>query len=55
MPYRVYKVKGGYRVRNMDTGKVHSEHTTKKNAQRQLRLLRAVDHGWTPTGKQARR
>lgn len=27
----------------------------RKRAQRQLNLLRAIDHGWEPTGKRARK
>ena len=46
MPYKIEYVKGGYRVVNSDTGKIHSQHTTKENAERQLKLLRGLDHGW---------
>lgn len=27
---------------------VKSKHTTRRNAERQKRLLNAVEHGWTP-------
>lgn len=30
---------------------VKAKATTKKKAEAQARLLRAVDHGWKPTGK----
>lgn len=42
MPYAVRKVKGGYKVVNTRTGKVHAKRTTKARAQRQVRLLRMV-------------
>lgn len=49
MPYRIEKVAGGYRVVNLETGKVEAKHTSKRNAERQVRLLRGVEHGWRPT------
>ncbi len=54
MPWRIYKVKGGFRVRNTDTGQVHAYRTTKKNAERQVRLLRGVEHGLVPRKKAKR-
>lgn len=41
------KVKGGYRVTSPSG--VRAKHSTKKNAMAQLRLLRAIDHGWKPS------
>lgn len=52
MPYRVKRV-DGYRVTSPHGTKAKS--TTKAKAQRQVRLLRAVEHGWRPTGKPARK
>ena len=52
MPVRVTKVKGGYRVTH--GGQVSAKRTTKRNALAQSRLLRAVAHGWKPTGKKAK-
>lgn len=51
MPYRVRKIRNTntYKVWNPDTGVVHSMHTSKLNAVKQIRLLNAVDHGWKPT------
>jgi hypothetical protein len=49
MPEKITKVKGGYRVST--PGGVKAKHTTKEKAEKQARLLRAVDHGWKPTGK----
>ncbi len=53
MPVKVRKLKGGrYSVRTPSG--VKARRTTKRKAQRQARLLRAVDHGWKPTGKKRR-
>jgi hypothetical protein len=51
MPGGVKKV-DGYRVKW--GGRTTAKSTTKKKAQSQLNLLRAVEHGWKPTGKPAR-
>ena len=42
----------GFRVST--PGGVKAKKTTKKKAQRQANLLRAVEHGWKPTGAKAR-
>ena len=52
MPVKVKKV-DGYRVTH--GGKVSAKSTTKSKAQRQANLLRAVAHGWKPTGAKARK
>jgi len=52
MVVKVRKV-DGYRVSH--GGKVSAKSTTKTKAKRQTRLLRAVSHGWKPTGKSAKR
>ena len=46
MPYRVRKVSGKkcYRVSNKRSKKVFAKCTSKKNATRQLRLLRAIQN-----------
>lgn len=49
MPYEIRKVKGGYKVINLATGKVEAKHTTHAKAERQVHLLRGVEHGWKPT------
>jgi hypothetical protein len=37
MPYKIVKVKGGYKVRNVDTGSFYSSYAlTKEMANRQL-------------------
>jgi len=51
MPVKIKKV-NGYRVST--PGGVKAKHTTKKKAKRQANLLRAVEHGWKPTGAPAR-
>lgn len=54
MPVKVRKTsKGRYRVSTPHGTKARG--TTKAKAQRQARLLRAVEHGWKPTGKKAKR
>lgn len=47
MPVKVSKIDGKYRVST--PGKAHALGTGKRQAERQARLLRAVDQGWTPT------
>lgn len=48
MPVRLQRLRGGrYRVSTPSGVKARS--TTKRNAVRQARLLRAREHGWTPT------
>lgn len=46
MPYKTLKVRGKncYKVINNKSKKVFSKCTTKKNAQAQLRLLRAIEY-----------
>ena len=51
MPVKVRKV-NGYQVST--PGGVKAKKTTKKKAKRQANLLRAIEHGWKPTGKPAR-
>lgn len=52
MPVTVKKVGSKYAVRT--PGGVKSYGTTKAKAKRQATLLRAIEHGWKPTGKPAR-
>jgi hypothetical protein len=49
MPYSVRKVpnKKCYRVSNKKTKKVFSKCTSKKNAKKQMRLLRAIENNKT--------
>jgi len=53
MPGGMRKVKGGYRV--VWGGRTRAKRTTKRKAKRQMKLLRAVKHGWKPTGRRARK
>ncbi len=60
MPYGIVhgkykKDKTCYGVKNKSTGHKFSKCTTKSKARRQENLLRAVEHGWHPTGKKARK
>lgn len=45
MPYKIRKLpnKNRYRVYNARTGEVHAYNTTKKKAERQKRLLEALE------------
>jgi len=49
MPVSIRKGPSGYQVRT--PGGIKSKGTTKKKAESQARLLRAVDHGWKPGKK----
>ena len=49
MPYKMHKRGSQFQVVNEDTGKKYSKGTTKKKAEAQERLLRAVEHGWKPS------
>ena len=53
MPEKITKVGSKYRVST--PGGVKSKGTSKKNAMAQARLLRAVEHGWKPTSKKAKK
>jgi len=52
MPYKIGKV-DGYRVTSPHGTK--SKGTTKAKAQKQVNLLRGVEHGWKPTGKKTKK
>jgi hypothetical protein len=48
MPYVIRKIRNQpyYSVKNAQTGVIHSSHTTKANALKQVKLLMAIDHGF---------
>ena len=46
MPVKITKVGGGFRVSTPNGTK--SKSTTKDKAEKQKRLLNAVEHGWVP-------
>lgn len=46
MPAKVEKVGGRYQVRTPNGLKARG--TSKEKAQKQVRLLEAIDHGWKP-------
>jgi len=53
MPVHLTKLKNGkYKVTTPNGTRAKS--TTKAKAEAQARLLRAIDHGWHPTGKKAK-
>lgn len=53
MPVKISKRGSKYRVSTPNM--VHAKGTTKAKAMKQMRLLNAVDHGWMPTGKGAKK
>ena len=53
MPVKLRKLPGG-KVQVKTPGGVKAKATTPTKAKRQANLLRAVEHGWKPTGKPAR-
>ena len=55
MPYDIEKRGEKWVVVNTETKDVKGRHDSKAKAQRQINLLRAVEHGWEPTGKPARK
>ncbi len=50
MPVKIRKLKSG-KVRVSTPGGVKAKHTTPAKAKAQARLLRAIEHGWKPSGK----
>ncbi len=50
--YTIRKVrdKNCYQVKNSDTGEIKAKCTTQRNAEKQVKLLLAIDHGFK-TGK----
>ena len=55
MPYEVRKQEGteNYEVINKDSGEVKAVHEppdAKEKAERQVRLLEGIEHGWEPSG-----
>lgn len=47
MPYKLKEIGGRYEVMNVESGKTHGK-TSKKKAESQMRLLRAIEHGFKP-------
>lgn len=46
MPYKLQRKKGGYVVKNKETGKEYSSHPIPKaRAEAQMRLLEMIEHG----------
>ena len=55
MPYTIRQSGSKFVVVNTETNDVKGRHDTKEKAQRQINLLRGIEHGWEPTGKKARK
>jgi hypothetical protein len=56
VPYKVEPDpdhQGKFRVRNTETGGIKGSNMSKDAAQKQFRLLEGVEHGWTPTNRDA--
>lgn len=51
MPYAIKRKGRQYQVVNTETGDIKASSTSKAKAEKQLRLLRGLEHGWTPTGQ----
>jgi len=44
MPYKMFKLKSGrYQVKNMKTHRIVAKNTSKRNAERQIKLLNWID------------
>lgn len=54
MPYKVTSVGKG-KVKVTSPHGVKAKATTKGKAQKQVNLLRGIEHGWVPTGAPARK
>lgn len=56
MPYAIEKRDGKWVVFNTETKAVKGRHDSKRRAQRQVNLLRAIEKGnWKPTGAPAKK
>lgn len=51
MPFRIIKIPNSAMVTVFDKGRIISKATTPDNAKKQIRLIRAEEHGWTPNHK----
>lgn len=51
MPYKIQRKGRQYQVVNAETGEIKAASTSKVKAERQLRLLRGIERGWTPTDR----
>lgn len=54
MPYRVEPdpdADGSFRVVNTGNGDIKGTGMTRANAEKQLRLLEGIEHGWEPAGR----
>jgi hypothetical protein len=44
MPYKIKENDGSFEVINEDTGEVKAKHATKEDAEKQVRLLHAIEN-----------
>lgn len=51
MPYDIQKVGSKFRVMNLESGSPTAKRTSKTKAEAQIRLLRAIEHGYVPRQK----
>ena len=52
MPYHLQKHgDGSYSVTNIENGRILARHTTLTKAKAQMRLLQAIEHGYTGVGR----
>jgi len=51
MPYAIKKRGKKWAVVNTETGKTKGTHASRASAQKQINLLRGVEHDWTPKSK----
>ena len=55
MPYAKRRQPNGkWRTYNSQTGKVHGRDMTEANADAQMRIMYAAEHGWKPTHKKSK-
>jgi hypothetical protein len=56
MPYKIKRNNDGtYQVMNAITGKVHAKSASKEDAEKQVRLMKGIDHGWKPRHRWGKR
>ena len=52
MPYEILNFgPKRYGVVNINTGRIHSAHSSLSDAKKQLKLLRGIEHGFVPKNK----
>jgi len=49
IPYSIRKSESKFKVVNTESGDVKGVHDSKEKAEKQISLLRGVEHGWKPS------